>query len=102
MHDTSEPSVTELVIDQLEELVVTIIDELRQRPSVAVAILAAVVGLIIGGALARRASRKRSVVARRAKSMAETSELIGLSLRLLQNPIVRGYLVSMLKRRLAP
>ena len=42
MHDTfsnanSEPSTMELIVDQLEELLVTIIDEVRQRPGVAVA-----------------------------------------------------------------
>src|SRR5436190_12904896 len=99
MQDTSEPSVTELIMDQLEELLVTIVDEIRERPGVAVAILAAVVGVLVGTTLATRSRRTRSVVARRARGMAETSELIGLGLRLLQNPIVRGFVLAMLTRR---
>lgn len=102
MHDTSEPSVSELIIDQLEELLVTIVDEIRERPGVALAIVAALVGVFVGGALAARSRRKpRSVVVQRAKSMADTRELVGLGLRLLQNPIVRGYIMTTLKRRFA-
>ena len=37
-----EESTMQLVIDQLEELIVTIIEEVRQRPGVVLAILAAV------------------------------------------------------------
>ena len=105
MQDASEPGVTELIIDQVEELFVTLVDEIRERPGVALAIAAAILGILVGSALARGASRKRQSPVRRAtrsaKGLTESSELLGLTLRLLQNPIVRGYLAEMLKRRFA-
>jgi len=93
-----EQSTMQLIADQLEELVVTIIDEIRQRPAVALAFLAAVTGALIGSMLAARASRRhvsppRGVV-RRARGMGDAAELAGLGLRLVQNPIVRSYLIS--------
>jgi hypothetical protein len=105
MNESSEPGVTELIVDQLEELIVTLIEEVRERPGVAVAILAAVLGGVIGAILAARSRRKRALptakVARSARGMAETGELLGLAMKLLQNPIVRGYLIAMVRRRFA-
>ena len=105
MHETSSPSFMELAFDQLEELIVTLIEDVRERPMVALAILAGVLGATIGTIVAARASRARrpaiTVVAKRAQGLAETGDLLGLALRLLQNPIVRGYLTAMLRRRLA-
>lgn len=103
MHDTSaEPGVGELLLDQVEELIVTIVEEVRERPAVAVAIAAAVLGAIVGSLVAARSKRRPAAargVARRARGVADTGELIGLGVKLLQNPIVRGYLVAMLRRR---
>src|SRR5260221_9445659 len=95
---TTEPSVTELIFDQLEELIVTIVEEVRERPGVAVAIMAGLLGAIAGSVFAVRSRHKQrpapvAQVARRARGMAETGELVGLGLKLLQNPIVRAYLV---------
>ena len=42
-----DQSTMQLIIDQLEELVVTLIEEVRERPAVAVAILAAVSGGVL-------------------------------------------------------
>jgi len=97
MHEPNvEQSTMQSMIDQLEELVVTIIEEVRQRPGVAVALLAAVAGALVGSALAARASRRHGLpterVARKARGMGEAAELAGLGFRLLQNPIVRGYI----------
>ncbi|HET6320365.1 MAG TPA: hypothetical protein VFG86_28240 [Chloroflexota bacterium] len=103
MNDTSEPSVAELIFDQLEELIVTLVEEVRERPGVAVAIVAAVLGAVVGSIVAARASRKREFpprkVARSARGMADTGELLGIGMKLLQNPIVRGYLFAMARRR---
>ena len=61
MHEpTVDQSTMHLIIDQLEELVVTIIDEVRQRPAVAVAILAGVAGALAGSMLATRFSNRHA------------------------------------------
>jgi hypothetical protein len=99
----------QLMVDQIEELIVTIIEEIRQRPGVAMAILAAVTGAVLGSMLAARASRRRgsptTKVARRARGVGEAAELATLGLKLMQNPIVRGYVRSaveaQLKKRLS-
>src|ERR1051325_10409708 len=54
----AEQSVMQLIVDQLEELVVTIIEEIRQRPGVAAAILAVLLGAIGGSMRAARLSRR--------------------------------------------
>jgi len=110
----AEQSTMQLVIDQLEELVVTVIEEVRQRPAIAVAILAAVVGALIGTLLATGVGRKQPVGKRVSKrvskgmskglgSMGDMAELAGLGMRLLENPIVREYaraaVVGQLKKR---
>jgi hypothetical protein len=109
MHDTfsnanTEPSTMELIVDQLEELLVTIIDEVRQRPGVAVAILAAVAGAVIGSMFAARASRRHtsptSRVVRKARGMGEAADLAALAMKLMQNPIVRGYVRSAVEGQL--
>src|SRR5436305_1642374 len=103
MHDTSEPSVMELLFDQLEELLVTIVEEVRERPGVALAIVAAVVGAVVGSILAargRKSSPPMKQVAKRARSLTDTGQLMGLATKLLQNPIVRGYLMNALQKQL--
>ncbi|HLZ30161.1 MAG TPA: hypothetical protein VKV73_22795 [Chloroflexota bacterium] len=94
----AEQSVMQLVVDQLEELVVTIIEEIRERPGVAAAILAGLLGAIAGSMLAanlahRRASPPARVV-RKARGLAEAAELAGLAVKLMQNDLVRGYVRS--------
>jgi hypothetical protein len=103
MHEPNvEQSTLQLIIDQLEELVVTIIEEIRERPGVAAAILAAVVGIIVGSTLAagvgrRHASPRARVVS---KVRGEAVDLVGLAIKLVQNPIVRGYLRSAVEGQL--
>jgi len=101
---TVEQSTMQLILDQVEELLVTIIDEIRQRPGVALALLAAVTGAFVGSTLAARASRRRPIAAkgvvRKARGMGEAAELAGLGLKLLQNPIVRSYLRSAVEGQL--
>jgi hypothetical protein len=97
MHESNvEQSTLQLIVDQLEELVVTIIEEIRERPGVAAAILAAVVGVVVGSMLATGVGRRHASpparVVRKARSMTEAGDLAGLAVKLLQNPIVRGYL----------
>jgi hypothetical protein len=105
MRDSNvEPGTLQLILDQLEELIVTLVEEIRQRPGVALALLAAVLGAVIGSALAGRA-RRRSVpppvkVARRARGLGAASELMGLSMRLMQNPIVRGLVFAAVQKQL--
>jgi hypothetical protein len=109
MHDTFsaadvEQSTIQLIVDQIEEFIVTIIEEIRERPGVAAAIFAALLGATVGAIFAagaaRRHSSPRARVAKRARGMAEVAELIVLGLKLLQNPIVRGYLRSAMEREL--
>ena len=101
---TVEQSTMQLIADQIEEFLVTIIDEIRQRPSVALAFLAAITGAVVGSMLAARAGRRPPSpargVARKARGMAEAAELAGLGLKLLQNPIVRSYIVSAIEGQL--
>ncbi len=101
---TVEQSTLQLIVDQFEELLVTIIDEIRQRPSVALAFLAAVAGAVIGSTLAARAGRRHASpgrgVVRKARGMGDAAELAGLGLKLLQNPIVRSYIVSAIEGQL--
>ena len=93
----ADQSTLELVIDQIEELVVTLIEEIRERPAVAAAILAAVVGALIGGMLASGVGRPKPVqqrVAKRVSRMGDMADLMGLAMKLLENPIVRSYVVA--------
>lgn len=95
-------STLQLVIDQLEELIVTLIEEIRERPAIAGALLAAVIGAMLGGALAARGrSRPRAPrrLAKRARTMTDLAELTRLGLRLLENPLVRGILMNQLRKR---
>jgi hypothetical protein len=101
---TVEQSTMQLILDQVEELVVTIVDEIRQRPGVALALLAAVTGALVGSMLAARASRRhrspaRGVV-RKARGMGEAADLAALGVKLLQNPIVRSYVRSAVEGQL--
>jgi len=43
----------EFIVDQFEELIVSLIEEIRERPMVVAAIFAAIVGAILGGVIAR-------------------------------------------------
>jgi hypothetical protein len=98
-----EDSTFQLVIDQLEELVVTLIEEVRERPGIALAVVAGVVGAMLGSWLARR-GRKRPVPVRAvrgtARSTGDAAELARVAMRLLQNPIVRAILIAALERQL--
>jgi len=105
MNDSSvEESTLQLIADQLEELLVTVIQEIRERPGVALAIFAALMGAFVGSRLAGRIARRRTsapaLVARRARRVGEAAELAGLGLRLMQNPIVRGVAIAALERQL--
>jgi hypothetical protein len=51
--------VVQLIVDQVEELIITILEEIRTRPAVAAAILAGVVGAVVGTVLAARLTRPR-------------------------------------------
>jgi uncharacterized membrane protein YeaQ/YmgE (transglycosylase-associated protein family) len=109
MHDTFsqshvEQSTMQLIVDQIEELIVTIIEEVRQRPGVAVAILAAVVGALVGSSLAARASHRHASptarVVRKVHGVGDAADLAALGLKLLQNPLVRGYVRSVVEGQL--
>jgi hypothetical protein len=99
-----ESSMLQLVIDQLEELTVTLIEEVRERPAVAVAILAALAGAVTGSILAARSNRRgrspTSTVARRARGVGDAADLVGVMVRLLRNPIVRGLIFAAAERQL--
>jgi hypothetical protein len=98
-----EQSTMQLIVDQFEELLVTIIEEVRQRPGVALAFLAAIAGVLAGSMLAARASRRRAPaerVVRKALGIGEAVDLAGLGLKVLQNPIVRGYIRTAVKGQL--
>jgi len=98
-----------LIVDQLEELVVTLVEEIRRRPGVAAAILAAVVGAFVGTLIAKGGRRGHSSpargVAHKARDASEAVELAALAFKLLQNPMVRGYIRSAIegqfKKRMA-
>jgi hypothetical protein len=105
MHESNgEQSTLQLIIDQLEELVVTIIEEIRERPGVAAALLAAVLGVVVGSMLAsgvgRRHASPPASVAHKARTVTEAGDLAALAIRLLQNPIVRSYLRSAVEGQL--
>jgi hypothetical protein len=99
-----EDSTLQLVIDQLEELVVTIVEEIRERPGVVLAIGAALIGAFVGTRLAAKTGHRRASpparVARRAQKLGEVAELAGIGVRLLQNPIVRTVMVSAIERQM--
>ena len=99
-----EPGTLQLILDQLEELVVTLIEEIRERPAVALAVLAAVIGAVIGSALAARGGRHRvaapASVARGASGLGQASDLMGLGVRLMQNPIVRGFVLAAVQKQI--
>ena len=99
----AEQNTLQLVMEQIEELVVTLIEEIRERPGVAAAILAAVVGAVVGSILAARSRRRVPKVRapKQVRSIGDVTDLARLGLRLLENPLVRGVLVAQLKRRLA-
>jgi hypothetical protein len=102
--DAEQSSTLQLVMDQVEELIITLIEEIRDRPGVAVAILAAVAGALVGGMLAGRSRRRAVARARTPKAVrgiGDAAELAGLGLRLLENPLVRAAIVSQLKRRIS-
>jgi hypothetical protein len=82
---------------------VTIIEEIRERPAVAAALFAAVLGAVVGGLLAARVGQRGSRparVAKRARGVAEAADVAGIAVRLLQNPLVRGYIRSAVQGQL--
>jgi uncharacterized membrane protein YeaQ/YmgE (transglycosylase-associated protein family) len=101
MHESdAEDSTFQLVIDQLEELVVTIVEEIRERPGVVLAIFAGIVGALVGSKLA---SRRRALVPKQAqrsvRGVGDAAELAGLGMRVLRNPIVRGMIMAAVARQ---
>jgi hypothetical protein len=97
-----DQSTGQLIIDQIEELVVTIIQEIRERPAVALAILAAVAGALVGAYLASSVGRPKPVttrVARKVGRIADVAELTRLGVKLLENPIVRGAVLNQFRKR---
>ena len=96
-------STLQLVIDQLEELVVTIIEEVRERPGIALALVAGVVGAMIGSWLARRRRAAAPAPVRAARGSArgagDAASLLGTGVRLLQNPLVRALVVATIERQ---
>ena len=126
--------VVQLIVDQVEELIISVLEEIRTRPAVAAAIVAGVLGAVVGTALAARLARPRrpppvsapgellgalagtvagavpgrvdgkavGKAARRTRKQAQRglgrtgigdmADLANIGLRLLENPIVRGYL----------
>ena len=98
----TEDSTIQLIVDQVEELIVTVIEEIRERPGVAAALFAALVGVMLGSALAGRGRGKRPVpraVARKARGIGQAAELAGLGLSLLENPLVRAIILNQVRRR---
>jgi uncharacterized membrane protein YeaQ/YmgE (transglycosylase-associated protein family) len=95
-----EESTMQLIIDQVEELIVTIIEEVRQRPGVVLAIVAAIAGAVLGSMVAARVGRRRAPQAKRAvkkakaAGLADAADLARLGLKIVRNPIVRSYLRS--------
>jgi len=100
----AQQSVLQLIVDQLEELMVTVIEEIRERPAVAIAIVAGLLGAIVGSVLAANlAGRPPSTPAplvRKARGASEAADLAGLALKLLGNPIVRGFVRSAVESQL--
>ncbi len=95
-------STFQLVVDQLEELVVTLIEEIRERPGIVLALIAGVVGAMIGSRLARRKAAPPPPVraARGAgRGAGEAADIARIGMRLLQNPLVRGLLLATLERQ---
>src|SRR5260370_41672116 len=90
---TVEQSTLQLILDQVEEVLVTIIDEIRQRPGVALALLAAVTGAFGGSTPAARASRRHAIppkgVVGKDRGMGDASELAGLGLQMRHDVIMR-------------
>jgi hypothetical protein len=94
----ADQSTMQLLIDQVEELIVTIIEEIRQRPGVAVAILAAVVGAIIGSGLAARRIRATPTPKKQIETAFDMGDLGAGITSLLNNPIVRSFLFALATR----
>jgi hypothetical protein len=95
-------STFQLVLDQLEELVVTLVEEIRERPGVVMALIAGIVGAVIGSQLASRRVKRAPARAVRAsaRNAGEASDFVHVAIRLLQNPIVRGLILATLERQL--
>ena len=93
-----DQSTLQLVIDQVEELIVTLIEEVRERPGVALAILAAVVGAIVGSKLASRRSHPKPIPKKQIETAFDAGDLAGGIAKLLNNPLVRSVLFTMLMR----
>lgn len=94
----------QFVIDQLEELVVTLIEEIRERPGIAAAIAAGVIGAMVGSWLAARGrARTRRRTARKIVmrgQAVDAARAAGTVVQLLQNPFVRGLIVAQIERQL--
>ena len=109
----------QLVTRRLTDLANGLVDAVRARPVVAAAIIAAGVGVLVGVALARRSSSRTEQVratldegletvtrrarrgGKRAGRAMDYGELVPLAMKLLQNPIVRGYALGAVARVVA-
>jgi hypothetical protein len=103
MQDSNaEQGTLQLIVDQFEELAVTIFEELRERPAAVAAIIAAITGAVIGMSLAnrRRGPRAPKEVRHKAKTARRVSSLARIGFRLLRNPLVRGLAMTVLQRQL--
>jgi hypothetical protein len=95
-------STLQLVVDQLEELVVTLVEEIRERPGIMMALVAGVLGAVIGSRLARRKAAPPPVRAARgaARNVGDAADIARIVMQLFQNPIVRGLILATLERQL--
>jgi hypothetical protein len=114
---------TQLVTERFTSLAGGLVESIRSHPLIAAAAVAASVGALFGIWMARRRPRSRTerlqealapqveVVEKgarqarkageRVRKAANYSELVPLALKLLENPIVRAYLVQALTKRVA-
>ena len=92
-----DQSTMQLVIDQIEELVVTLIEEIRERPTVALALGAALIGAIVGTRLATRA-RPKPIAKKQVDTAFDMGDLAGIGVKLMNNPLVRSFVFAMLTR----
>jgi hypothetical protein len=98
----TEDSTIQLIVDQIEELIVTVIEEIRERPAVAGALFAAFAGVMIGSVLAGRGRRKAPPpgVVRKAKGIGQVGQIAATALSLLEFPLVRAIILNQLRKRI--
>jgi hypothetical protein len=82
----------QLIIDQLEELVVTVIEEVRARPAVVVAILAGLVAAVVGSRLAAGISRPKPARRRVSERAGTAGDMATILAIIMRNPVMRAYI----------